>query len=482
MVFNLGAVTSQQALACDRSTEPGLRESASLFQEAAGYFAALREGLCLRLERPPPADLSPEACDMLCHLMLAQAQECIFEKAAGDGKSAALLARLARQTAIFYDECSQLLSSSPLSSHFDRSWAAHAAVKSALHGAEALAQAGSASGAADALGGVAQEIARLRVAKVKLAEAKREAKNASKELQESVAYKESAIDTRLAKADRENATIYLQRIPDGGDLPAIVPVALAKPTTPGDLSAAGDKASTMFSSVIPDTATRSLSRYSDLLDSLVRGATDKLAAASDEARLRLREWELPEALQALEPGALASIPDGLRSDLDEIERAGGARHLHEVADEVRALRAVAAEELAGVEGSVRAEEADDERLRSHYGVRWDRAPSSHLTRSIRDRVAGYRSNMAVAAESDARLERRLAAEETAFAALGLQAAAAEMPRLQAPMLSVDDMGPAATLSTLRNALEELSTLSSRRASLEEALKVVVPCFVIAIIG
>ena len=34
------------------------------------------------------------------------------------------------------------------------------------------------------------------------------------------------------------------------------------------------------------------------MDSMARGEMELLEGASDEARLRLREWELPEALQA----------------------------------------------------------------------------------------------------------------------------------------------------------------------------------------
>lgn len=45
------------------------------------------------------------------------------------------------------------------------------------------------------------------------------------------------------------------------------------------------------------------------------------------------------------------------------------------------------------------------------------------------------------------------------------------PSPQAPMLSVDNMEPAAAVATLRRALDGLSTLSTQRAALEEALKV-----------
>lgn len=64
-----------------------------LVQEAAGAFAHLRDVASLRVEQPRPVDISPECASMLERLCLAQAQECIFEKARADGKSPAILAR-----------------------------------------------------------------------------------------------------------------------------------------------------------------------------------------------------------------------------------------------------------------------------------------------------------------------------------------------------------------------------------------------------
>ena len=43
---------------------------------------------------------------------------------------------------------------------------------------------------------------------------------------------------------------------------------------------------------------KALSKYTEMVDNLIRQQKDKLEAASDEARLRLREWDMPEALQA----------------------------------------------------------------------------------------------------------------------------------------------------------------------------------------
>ena len=62
-------------------------------QEAAGAFAALRDGPALHVEAPRPIDLSPECAAMLERLCLAQAQEAIFDKARADHKNPATLAR-----------------------------------------------------------------------------------------------------------------------------------------------------------------------------------------------------------------------------------------------------------------------------------------------------------------------------------------------------------------------------------------------------
>ena len=61
VLFNLGATLTQSALAADRGTDAGLKDAAKKFQDAAGAFAALREGPALKL--PPnlrPVDVTPE--------------------------------------------------------------------------------------------------------------------------------------------------------------------------------------------------------------------------------------------------------------------------------------------------------------------------------------------------------------------------------------------------------------------------------------
>ena len=57
------------------------------------------------------------------------------------------------------------------------------------------------------------------------------------------------LSTALVKAERENATVYLQRVPNFADLAPIQPYILVKSLSLPDIDAAGE---TLFQTVIPD--------------------------------------------------------------------------------------------------------------------------------------------------------------------------------------------------------------------------------------
>ena len=83
---------------------------------------------------------------------------------------------------------------------------------------------------------------------------------------------------------------------------------------------------------------KALSKYTEMVDSLIREQMDALEAASDDARIKLREWELPECLQALDAGSAAALPDGLRGELERLEDHGGVRHLQDLQKQVQVRR------------------------------------------------------------------------------------------------------------------------------------------------
>jgi programmed cell death 6-interacting protein len=95
LVFNLGAVASRIAAAVDRTAEGRVKEACAEFQRAAGAFRAV--GAMMEGQGDATVDMSPQAAGMLERLMLAQAQECCFERALAGGTSAAACSKVTRQ-------------------------------------------------------------------------------------------------------------------------------------------------------------------------------------------------------------------------------------------------------------------------------------------------------------------------------------------------------------------------------------------------
>lgn len=99
VLFNLGAVYSQIGLAVDRSTVEGRKQAVYNFVTAAGVFAYLRDNVAVKAAAGGSAtvDVSVECAGMLERLMLAQAQECVFETSIAKGSTPGVCSKISRQ-------------------------------------------------------------------------------------------------------------------------------------------------------------------------------------------------------------------------------------------------------------------------------------------------------------------------------------------------------------------------------------------------
>lgn len=98
VLFNLGAIYSQIALAAGRTSASGLKQACNALQSAAGAFSFLKDRVAAKaVAAGGTIDLSVECAVMLEKLMLAQAQECFFQKVVGDAKPPGLCSKVARQ-------------------------------------------------------------------------------------------------------------------------------------------------------------------------------------------------------------------------------------------------------------------------------------------------------------------------------------------------------------------------------------------------
>ncbi|XP_039320848.1 rhophilin-1 isoform X3 [Saimiri boliviensis] len=125
VLFNIGALHTQIGARQDRACIEGVRCAVEAFQRAAGAFSLLRE----KFSRAPSPDMSAASLCALEQLMMAQAQECVFE---GLSPSASMgprdclaqlhLAQEAAQVAAEYRLVHQTMAQPPVHDYVPASW------------------------------------------------------------------------------------------------------------------------------------------------------------------------------------------------------------------------------------------------------------------------------------------------------------------------------------------------------------------------
>ncbi|KAG7482539.1 rhophilin-2 isoform X1 [Solea senegalensis] len=130
VLFNMAALYSQIGTRSDRQTIVGLEEAISSFQKAAGTLHHLKE----TFTHTPSYDMSPAMLSMLIRMMLAQAQECLFEKTALPGirnqfYSLMKMAQEAAKVSETYDQVHQSMIQTPIKDNVPFFWSTMSQVK-----------------------------------------------------------------------------------------------------------------------------------------------------------------------------------------------------------------------------------------------------------------------------------------------------------------------------------------------------------------
>ena len=102
VLYNLASLYSGLAASSTRTTTEGLKAACNYYTSAAGVIKYLQEEVIPELRSPPPEDMDSMSLEALEQLMLAQAQECFWQKAVTDGNRDVVVARLAEQVSEFY--------------------------------------------------------------------------------------------------------------------------------------------------------------------------------------------------------------------------------------------------------------------------------------------------------------------------------------------------------------------------------------------
>ncbi|KAJ3593787.1 hypothetical protein NHX12_006121 [Muraenolepis orangiensis] len=130
VLFNMAALLTQIGTRSNRQTLTGLDQAASSFQKAAGVLNHLKD----TFTHIPSYDLSPAMLSMLTSMLLAQAQECLFERSVLPGirnhcLSLLRMSQEAAKVSDIYDQVHQSMVQTPVKDNVPLFWSTMCQVK-----------------------------------------------------------------------------------------------------------------------------------------------------------------------------------------------------------------------------------------------------------------------------------------------------------------------------------------------------------------
>ncbi|KAK4237192.1 pH-response regulator protein palA/prr-1 [Achaetomium macrosporum] len=478
ILFNLAALYSQLAFWSNRGSTEGLKTAASYFSQAAGVLNHMKTEVLPELRMAnPPDDMDEATLECLTQLLLAQSQECFWQKAVMDGYKDASIAKLAARVSDLYNLAGEAaMRSEAISS----AWIHHMSAKHHHFAAAAQYRA-----ACDCLEKkrYGEEVARLADAVACVNEGLKECKGGyiNKAVVDDLQGLQRRVEEDLKRAEKDNDVIYLQIVPPKSELKILeranMAVARVPPQVAKPYDYFGDHAEfgpALFTKLVPFSVHVAVSIYEERRDRLVNNnIVAELEALTDQLYEVLSSLNLPGSLQALEKPL--GLPGTLVQRANEIRQADTINRLQRGLADIEKL--CASDRAIFEEGKalLAAEEEEDRNMRLKHGTqRWTRPesrvePSPNGGARLWNQVAEIDGYFASSTSSDAVVREKFAAVKDTLAVLaGPDRAIMDYIPNSRKTDVPEPLKPA--IGRLRTAYNDVLRLESRRRKRVESLK------------
>ena len=463
IVQSIAAQYAQLGQAESRSDKESIRRAtmhfqvrAALTQYAAGTLQTLQTLLTPAEQGAnAPVELAPTSLTALHALMLAQAQECFWQKATQDAYKDTTIAKLARSAADLYEKSANAAAASPL----PQAYKVHARCKQ-LHFSAAAQYRKSCDDLVHKRYG--DELGRLTLAaaQVRAALALPLRVLPSHALVDDLRGLQSIVETNLARAERDNQLIYLESATSEAALPDLGTAEMAKAAVPEGLASPRgliDEHALWFRGLMTygiDVAER---LYSDRKRHFCETVIEvRLRALDAEAAAALAELHLPGMLDRIE--SPQRIPREWATYTAALQRAPLAALPREI-DENTHVAAHCADVLGELEAIV---------FRAVPGVADDLVTQQHALQTL---WREYEHTLAEAGASDATVRAQWEAVRADLAVM--ERGGAELARhVLPPSYEVERVRRAAAprLRALRADVERLEDGAAQRRALLQRVR------------
>lgn len=372
ILFNLAALYSQLATN-SRGSSDGLKTACNYFSMAAGVLHHLQTTIIPDMMSTNPEEMDPLTMECLEQLMLAQAQECVWQKAVIDRLKDLTIAKVAAKVSDYYAVAADF----GTKSEFIRSeWIHHMKAKH-FH----FAAAAQYRGACDALEKrkYGEEVARLRDSYDCVTQALKESKYVNATVLADLQALKERVQEDLKRSEKDNDVIYLMTVPLKVDLKPLDPFSMVSAKIPPEvldpislLGEHGALGQTLFTKLVPYAVHVAAEAYAERRDRMVANTViEEMENLTVKLHDLLKSLNLPGALQAVEKPL--GLPPGLISHAEEIRQQDGPNRLQRAIQETEKVKANDRNIFQEGIDLLRSESTEDERLRRKHGTeRWSR--------------------------------------------------------------------------------------------------------------
>ncbi|KAI0707335.1 BRO1-domain-containing protein [Earliella scabrosa] len=405
VLFNLAAMYSQLGSAEDRSTPEGLKQAIKFYQSAAGTFNHLAATAVPQLQASVapddgPLEMTEPFIRTLEFLMLAQAQECVWQRAVMDNYKNGLIAKLATKVASFYGSAVTHVKDTSIKHIFPSWWLAHLETKTSHFLAAAQYRKSLEDLEAHRYG---HEIARLAEAKTLAKKGHDTARRGgvNPAVQQDVKSLLDIVEKSMTRAERDNDLIYHQDVPPASTLPPIPAVVMAQsivdPGLQDPKSVIGSDA-VIFGELLGWGARLAIEIYADRRQNWITDeVTDRVRRLDDEVSSTLERLNLPAALDALDRPI--GLPPSLVKKAEEVRLESGPER---VETSIRDVRTLGKHDSALLDEAmdILDQEADEDEAFRESHPEMDLPPSHEANTELIEKAERYRAILQQAGESD----------------------------------------------------------------------------------
>ncbi|KAG1648906.1 Programmed cell death 6-interacting protein [Nymphon striatum] len=387
VLFNIGALLSQIAGCQELESDDGLKTAAKYFQMAAGIFQHLKNTVISSIQQEPTPDIHPDTLSALQALMLAQAQETLFQKASADRMKDAVVAKVAMQCEDLYADAIKQMKRESLKPMWEKEHIPMLTGKQlCFHATAEYHQ----SLVAKANKSIGEELSRLERALSFINEANAKARGIC-DFNDMGGRIKRAYD----EAKKDNDFIYHEKIPDYKSFPTIGKAIIVKATPlPEKLSS---KFTDLFDALVPVNVQQSLELYDVRKSELVNSEVGKLREETQMMNSILASMNLPAAL---EDSSGNELPPSITEKCETVQQKGGVGAINKILTDMPELLQRNSDILKEVESLLKDEEQSDDQLRSQFQEKWKRTRSSELNESLKTDCSKYRQLLNNAINAD----------------------------------------------------------------------------------